>query len=208
MGASYPRVVCIPDKCADCSCSFLYFTYLKIWNYPNTWISTQKYCWIEWIIKIKRGQSLCSSTLCQTQPIVHKIKQNKTVRNITDRWDKLSAAFFFHKIIITWEQRQYSLARLTPSYSQSTLSGFKLTSPAVKSSLSAAQSAPGTGAVFLKWKTKQELNKNKLATAFLRINYKCCRLLQHICASANFPEISDTKALQMVNLTLAGSLTP
>lgn len=80
MGASYPWVVCIPDKCAKCSCSFPYFTYLTIWNYLNTCISTQKWSWIEWIIKIKRGQSLhslCSSTLCQTQPIVHK-KNNST----------------------------------------------------------------------------------------------------------------------------------
>lgn len=113
MGASYPWVVCIPDRCAKCSCSFPYFTYLTIWNYPNTCISTQKWSWIEWIIKIKRGQSfhsLCSSTLCQTQPIVHKKINKQYETSLTDKINCLQP--FFHKMIITWEQRQYSLARL------------------------------------------------------------------------------------------------
>lgn len=112
MGASYPWVVCIPDKCANCSCSFPYFTYLTIWNYLNTCISTQKWSWIQWIIKIKKGSVfpffMLQYTVLNSAHSPKKKKQYKT--SLTDEINCLQP--FFHKMIITWEQRQYSLARL------------------------------------------------------------------------------------------------
>lgn len=154
MGAPYPWAVWIPDECADCSCSFLCnFIYLTIWNYPDNWVSTQNWSWIEWIIRDHYFQSLCSNTLCQTGPIVdQKKKQYQT--SLIDEINCLQT--FFHKMLIHLRAKMILLpvCRLFFLYSQSALLGFKLMSPTVKTSLSAASSASRTGAVFLTWKTK------------------------------------------------------